>query len=831
MLLRTLFIAAAFFVAVAPVLAHAQSCGGRCDAFANTCWCDDACSSYGDCCADFEVTCRSPTIASFTPAQGPTSGAPLTLIGKSFGSVIGAVTIADAGCATSSWTNQRVVCAVPPGVGADHPVVLRKGGSTLTTTADSGFSYTAPVVSTVVTPGPLPTVGGSPITISGTNFGPAGTASVTVGGADAGVTLQSHVQLVVAAPPGEGGAQDVRVTVGGHSTTVTGAVTRRAPYVSSVAPSPLPASGVITIIGNDFGLNPVVVVGGSTCPTIQPTSHTNVRCTLTNGSGSALTVVAAGQASQPFPVTFAPATVTGVDPSTIPTAGAVTLTITGSGFTAGSSVTVAGAPCTSPALGAAGLTCIAPPGQGRNVPVVVQTGAQVSNGFPIDYGAPLISMLLPSTSATPGGGLITVIGQNFGTAPTVQVGGRACAITTPGHTSVICTLPPGEGITQLRLTAADQFAIAPFQYDAPQIMTALPAAGPTGGNVPITISGASFGLTPRVTVGGNACPSTGAGNTHGRILCLLPPGQGSQSLRVDVAGQIATTTYDYGVPMVSSVTPTAGPTAGGTLLTIIGTNFGAESFMTVGGVECAPKSIAPTRVTCESPPGVGPQTVALRSVGVTSNAPQSFTYNAPLISMLSPSSGPAAGGTVITIEGNDFGASGALVLVGPSSVTPTQQRHTRIIATMPAGTGTAQVRVSRAGETSNGVPFVYGGAAGGAGGGSAGGGAAGGATAGGGAAGGATAGGGAAGGATAGGGAAGGATAGGATAGGATAGGATAGGATAGGATAGGATAGGATAGGAAGGMSDGSGCGCGAGGVELWLALSALVLVRRRRR
>jgi hypothetical protein len=34
-------------------------CGGRCGGNAGTCWCDSACTSYGDCCPDYATSCTT----------------------------------------------------------------------------------------------------------------------------------------------------------------------------------------------------------------------------------------------------------------------------------------------------------------------------------------------------------------------------------------------------------------------------------------------------------------------------------------------------------------------------------------------------------------------------------------------------------------------------------------------------------------------------------------------------------------------------------------------------------------------------------------------------
>ena len=69
------------------------------------------------------------------------------------------------------------------------------------------------------------------------------------------------------------------------------------------------------------------------------------------------------------------------------------------------------------------------------------------------------------------------------------------------------------------------------------------------------------------------------------------------------------------------------------------------------------------------------------------------------MSAISPGSGPAAGGTTVTITGTDL-ASATAVKFGGVAATISSDTATQIVATSPAGTGTVDVTVTTAGGTS-----------------------------------------------------------------------------------------------------------------------------------
>ena len=125
----------------------------------------------------------------------------------------------------------------------------------------------------------------------------------------------------------------------------------------------------------------------------------------------------------------------------------------------------------------------------------------------------------------------------------------------------------------------------------------------------------------------------------------------------------------------SSLTPTltsVSPTFGGyyTLITLTGTGFStnmAENVVTVGVAACTVASATDTEITCtvgEGNPGDRPVSVLVTTKGAAEQAsPVTFTYSFS-VSGISPSSGSAAGGAVVTITGTGFGDDVAVTIGG-----------------------------------------------------------------------------------------------------------------------------------------------------------------------
>ena len=105
-----------------------------------------------------------------------------------------------------------------------------------------------------------------------------------------------------------------------------------------------------------------------------------------------------------------------------------------------------------------------------------------------------------------------------------------------------------------------------------------------------------------------------------------------------------------GPPTVTSISPTSGTTAGGTSVTITGTNFISGATVTIGGSSCTSVVVvSSTSITCTTPSGTaGPRDVVV-ATGVSPNATLTggFTYVAP----------PAAPATPDLATASDSGSS------------------------------------------------------------------------------------------------------------------------------------------------------------------------------
>src|SRR5262249_8287484 len=133
------------------------------------------------------------------------------------------------------------------------------------------------------------------------------------------------------------------------------------------------------------------------------------------------------------------------------------------------------------------------------------------------------------------------------------------------------------------------------------------------------------------------------------------------------ASATSTNGYNY-LPSVtvSSLTPAAGSSLGGTPVTISGSGFATGATVKIGGVPATNvgfgSSATLTVVTGAHAPGFV-DVLVTNTNGISGTLANGYNYVAappPQVTTITPTSGPSLGGTAVTIGGSSF-APGAVV--------------------------------------------------------------------------------------------------------------------------------------------------------------------------
>jgi len=161
-------------------------------------------------------------------------------------------------------------------------------------------------------------------------------------------------------------------------------------------------------------------------------------------------------------------------------------------------------------------------------------------------------------------------------------------------------------------------------------------------NPGVTVS-FDYGTTTAYGTNVAATPSSVSGSTDTSVSAILTGlSAGTYHFRVNaggVAGADQTFTTTASLPTVTSISPTSGPTAGGTPVVITGTNFTGATAVKFGVTNAAGFVVnSATSISATAPAGAGTVDVTVTTVGGTSatGAGDQFTYvPAPTVASIS----------------------------------------------------------------------------------------------------------------------------------------------------------------------------------------------------
>ncbi|MGD9479398.1 putative Ig domain-containing protein [Shinella sp. G-2] len=253
-----------------------------------------------------------------------------------------------------------------------------------------------------------------------------------------------------------------------------------------------------------------------------------------------------------------------------------------------------------------------------------------------------------------------------------------------------------------------------FTYTPQPTVTAVaPIAGPTSGGTTVVVTGTNLVGATAVAFGATPAASFTV-DSDTQIRAIAPAGAaGTVDITVTtISGTSATSSADQftyvAAPTVTSVSPTAGPTSGGTTVIITGSGFVGATAVTFDGTPATGYTvISNTQITATAPAGTGTVDIRVTTVGGTSatSASDQYTYVvAPTVTSISPTAGPTAGGTTVVITGTGFAYANptGAVKFGATNATYTINSNTQIMATAPANSvGTYDITVTTVGGTSS----------------------------------------------------------------------------------------------------------------------------------
>ncbi|MFD0445863.1 IPT/TIG domain-containing protein [Streptomyces indonesiensis] len=407
--------------------------------------------------------------------------------------------------------------------------------------------------------------------------------------------------------------------------------------------------------------------------------------------------------------------ISSVNPAAGSPGGGTPVTLTGSNFTQAMAVRFGPNFALSyTVVSATQITAVAPPGSGT-VQITVTTPAGTSNGVAFGYAAaPTLTAISPASGPATGGTTVTLTGTNLLGATAVKFGAvNATSFTVVSATQITAVAPAGSGAAQVTVSGpggtSNGVSYAYVVVAVPVLTAVSPGQGPVGGGNTVTLSGSGLTGVTAVTFGSTPALSFTVVSAT-QITAVAPPGAAGP-VQITVTGPGGTSngvSYFYvGVPTLTGASPAQGPTAGGTTVTLTGTNLLGATAVRFGAVNATSFTVvSATQITAVAPSGSGTVQITVVTPGGTSNG-VSYTYvPTPVLTSLSPTQGPLDAGTTVTLFGSGLTATGSVVF-GSTPASFTVVSDTWVTAIAPSGpAGPVNVHVITVGGSSNSLVYT-----------------------------------------------------------------------------------------------------------------------------
>ncbi len=522
----------------------------------------------------------APTLTSVTPNSGLRGAVvPVILTGTNFTTIGTTVTASGTGVTVSGVTvlNSTSIAATftistTAGLTARNVKVASLGGTSNIQT----FTVLGPSLAWI---SPINGERGTTVAVTLEGSGLTGTTAINVSGG--GVTASGIAVLrdttvtanfAITATAGLT-ARTVSVTtpIGTSSTVPYTIVAPPLPTLGSVTPNAgLRGTAVpVTLTGSNFtttGTTVAVSGTGVTVGAITVVNSTTITTTLTSSATAAIgarnvTVTTPGGTSGAVTFTIQGPTISSIAPINGARGTTVPITLTGSGLTGATAITVSGGGVTasgttvvSDTTVTANFTITATAGlTARTVSVTAPGGTSNTVTFTVvTPPVPTLTSVAPATGVRGTAVPVTLTGSNFtATGTTVAVSGTGVtvgAITVVNSTTITTTFTfsatAAMGARNVTVTTPGGTSGAvTFTVQGPTLASISPATGTHGTTVPVTLTGTNLTGATAVTISGTGVSCTGITSTSTTISasCAITAGAAHSARNVTATTPIGTT--------------------------------------------------------------------------------------------------------------------------------------------------------------------------------------------------------------------------------------------------------------------------------------------------
>ena len=592
-----------------------------------------------------------------------------------------------------------------------------------------------------ITPKSGPEAGGTNVILTGKNLTGGGVGFVGYRPLSSWTVLNTSIATGTTQPGGQGDADVVTTNGDGQSSIlVDGYNYVGAPFIDSFNPSVGAVAGgkVVTIAGKNFSALSKVEIGGKLAQNVQVLSEFVIKLQTPSGDPGPAQVKVTnpdGQfhiAEDPY-LYVLPPLVSAIFPTQGSAEGGTPIVIMGEAFLDGAQLTFNDVPATQVVVvDEFTITARTPAGaidELADVRVINIDGQEaiLYKAFtwvdPATIGpAPVATELRPATGPSTGGTWGLIIGENlqpggwaiFGTVPVmdqeVYTGVKARYVSAQstflGEVDVILLNPDGGwGLLPAGFTYTDPATLD----DPPEVTSVLPGFGPTKGGGKVTLSGSELNANT-VVFFGTAAGIEVTEDAENAAIIVTTPAQDMGTVDIVVTDEEGQTVhladaFDFiPPPVIYSIDPDKGPSAGGTFVAITGDFFVKGEAPNVSKVlvceefasdlNCTQVPVEQIVVkdstlihftTPEQLPGLS-DVVVVNPDGQVAVLELAFFFTPPpKVTQVTPPTGTTLGGDSVTISGTGFQGGLQVTFSGVKCTDLVVQDSATITCKTPAG--------------------------------------------------------------------------------------------------------------------------------------------------